>query len=76
MNYYGGDKAREYVFQNDMIHQMVYSGWSLGTPDKYNRKLALYSEDLLTFVKYTQFGQLQKLCMIYPKDSYINFIER
>ena len=44
----------EQVFQNDMIAQMVASGWQLGTPKGYNRDLAIYTEDLIGFVKDTQ----------------------
>tara|TARA_R110000868_G_scaffold258137_14_gene515463 strand:- start:4346 stop:7618 length:3273 start_codon:yes stop_codon:yes gene_type:complete len=76
MNYYGGDKAREFIFQNDMIRQMVANGWVLGNPEKYDRKLALYSEDLLTFVKGTQDEQWQKFCKVYPSDTDKKFLER
>ena len=48
------DTTKESVFQNDMIEQFVANGWLLGTPEKYNRELALYEEDLLGFVKETQ----------------------
>ena len=54
------DAARESVFQNDMVKQLVSNGWLLGMPEKYNRELALYEEDLLGFVKETQDGQWQK----------------
>ena len=30
---YGGDKSTEFVFQNDMIEQMVKNGWQLGKPE-------------------------------------------
>ena len=51
---YGGDKSTEYIFQNDMIRQMLANGWLLGNPKNYNRELALYSEDVLGFIKETQ----------------------
>ena len=50
----GGGKANEFIFQNDMISQLVANGWLLGKPESYNRKLALYEEDVLGFVKETQ----------------------
>ncbi|MGJ8641145.1 MAG: hypothetical protein ACSHYA_17270 [Opitutaceae bacterium] len=40
------DKANELTFQNDMIEQLVADGWLLGTPDGYNRELALYEEEV------------------------------
>jgi type I restriction enzyme R subunit len=48
--------ASEFAFQNEMIQQLVANGWLLGKPEHYNRELALYSEDLLGFVKDTQDG--------------------
>ena len=29
---YGGDKSTEFVFQNDMIQQLLANGWLLGDP--------------------------------------------
>lgn len=76
MSYYGGDKAREYVFQNDMISHLLANGWLLGKPENYNRELALYSEDLLGFVKETQDAQWQQYCKIYPNDTEKKFLEK
>ena len=76
MSYYGGDKSTEFVFQNDIIQQMLDNGWKLGKPDNYNRELALYSEDLLGFVKDTQDEQWQKFSKLYPNDTDKKFLER
>ena len=76
MSYYGGDKSTEFVFQNDIIQQMLNNGWKLGNPDNYNRELALYSEDLLGFIKDTQNEQWQKFCKLYPNDTDKKFLER
>ena len=46
--------SKEAAFQQDMIDQMVAGGWKLGDPAKYDRKLALYTEDCLQYVKTTQ----------------------
>jgi len=59
-----------------MIRQLVANGWLLGKPEGYNRELALYSEDLLGFVKATQDEQWQKFCKLYPNDPEQKFIER
>ena len=67
-------KAQERVFQDEIIQQMVANGWQLGSPAGYNRKLALYEEDLLGFVKDTQEAQWQKYCMPYPQDPERHFL--
>jgi len=73
---FGGDKSCEFVFQNDMIQQMLDNGWKLGQPQNYNRELALYSEDLMGFVKDTQDSQWQKFCKLYPNNTEQKFLER
>jgi type I restriction enzyme R subunit len=70
------DKAKETVFQQDMIDQLVSNGWLLGKPENYNRKLALYEEDLLGFVKETQDLQWQKFEKLYPHSPEQKFCER
>jgi len=72
----GSGKANEFIFQNDMIGQLVENGWLLGKPENYNRELALYSEDLLGFVKDTQDVQWQKFCKLYPNNPEQKFLER
>jgi len=76
MSFFGGGKANEFTFQNDMIRQLVANGWLLGSPEKYNRELALYAEDLLGFVKETQDNQWQKYCKLYPSNPEQKFLER
>jgi len=69
-------KANESIFQNDMINQLVANGWLLGKPENYNRKLALYEEDVLGFIKDTQEAQWQKFCALYPNNPEQKFLER
>jgi len=69
-------KANELTFQNDMIRQLKDNGWLFGTPEKYNRELALYEEDLLGFVQDTQDEQWQKFCKLYPNNPEQKFVER
>jgi type I restriction enzyme R subunit len=76
MSVLGVSKSRESVFQDDIISQMIANGWLLGTPDGYNRDLALYEEDVLGFVKETQDGQWQKYCKLYPQNPDKHFLER
>ncbi len=70
------DKTNEFTFQSDMISQMLANGWVLGQPEKYNRELALYSEDLLGFIQETQDVQWQKFCKLYPNDTEKTFLDR
>ncbi|MBC2704688.1 type I restriction endonuclease [Desulfobacula sp.] len=76
MSLFGGDKANEFTFQNDMIKQLLANGWLLGKPENYNRELALYPEDLLGFVQDTQDAQWQKFCKLYPNTPEQKFLER
>lgn len=66
----------EQVFQNDMIVQMVASGWQLGTPAGYDRDLAIYTEDLIGFVKDTQDAEWQKHVKNYPNDPEAKLLAR
>ena len=64
------------MFQNDIINQLITNGWLLGQPENYNRKLALYEEDIIAFVKNTQDAQWQKFCTLYPNNPEQKFLER
>jgi len=70
------DQGKEYVFQNEIIQQLLAQGWLLGKSENYNRELALYPEDLLSFVQETQEAQWQKFCQLYPTNSEQKFLER
>jgi hypothetical protein len=54
----------------------VERGWLLGEPAKYDRKLALYTEDCLAFVKNTQPKAWEKYQKLYPNDPEKAFITR
>lgn len=69
-------KAREIVFQDEMIAQMVAACWQLGTPAGYDRELAIYTEDLIGFVKDTQDGEWQKHVKNYPSNPEQKLLER
>ena len=69
------DQATERIFQDDIIRQLQANGWLLGSPDKYNRELALYPEDALGFVQETQDAQWQKFCANHPKDAEQKFLQ-
>lgn len=69
-------KARENIFQNEMIEQMVADGWLLGSPAGYYRDLAMYPEDLVGFIKDTQDAEWQKHVKNYPNDPEGKLLER
>nr|WP_319947068.1 DEAD/DEAH box helicase family protein [uncultured Shimia sp.] len=69
-------KAKEIIFQDEMIAQMVAAGWQLGTPAGYDRELAIYTEDLIGFVKDTQDAQWQKHVKNYPNDPEQKLLDR
>jgi len=70
------EKANELTFQNDIIQQLLNNGWLLGKPENYDRKRALYAEDVLGFVQETQDEQWQKFCALYPNDPQAVFLDR
>ncbi len=61
--------TRELQFQNDILDQMQSNGWLLGQSNKYNRELALYPEDVETFIKQSQPDQWEKLSQQYPSTD-------
>lgn len=70
------DKSCEYKFQADIIKELLDGGWLLGSPEKYDRKRALYPEDLLGFIQETQDAQWQKYCKLFPNDPEAKFLDR
>jgi type I restriction enzyme R subunit len=69
------DQSAERQFQNDIIEQMLANGWQLGRPEDYNRELALYSEDVIGFIKDTQDAQWQKFQTLYPNNAEQKLLE-
>ena len=63
------DAAQEKVFQDDILDQMQSQGWLLGKSNKYNKALALYPEDVISFVKATQPEQWDKLAQHFPETD-------
>jgi len=70
------DPTKELTFQNEVIAQMVAGGWKKGNPEKYDRDLALYPEDVLGFVKESQPEEWKKFCGLYPNNPEQKFLER
>ena len=55
---------------------MVAGGWQLGNPLGYDRKLALYTDDCLQYVKTTQPKMWEKYTKLYPSNPEQAFIEK
>ncbi|MGB7343037.1 MAG: DEAD/DEAH box helicase family protein [Pirellulaceae bacterium] len=68
--------SKEAAFQADIIDQMVAGGWKLGDPAKYDRKLALYTDDCLQYVKTTQPKTWEKYGKLYPAGPEQAFIDK
>ena len=68
--------SKEAAFQQDIIDQMIEGGWKLGAPAKYDRKLALYTEDCLQYVKTTQPKTWEKYEQLYPANPEQAFIDK
>ncbi len=59
------DKARENVFQQAIVTDLVGQGWLEGKSEHYDRVLALYPEDLVGYVRNTQPEALEKITKFY-----------
>lgn len=59
----------ELTFQDDVIAQMQSGGWLIGESDKYDRELALYPEDLISYAKNTHPEAWKKLESHYGTDT-------
>lgn len=68
--------SKEAAFQADIIDHMIAGGWKLGDPAKYDRKLALYTEDCLEYVKTTQPKTWEKYEKLYPSNPEQAFIDK
>ncbi|KAA1258922.1 Type I restriction enzyme R protein [Rubripirellula obstinata] len=68
--------SKEAAFQQDIIDQMVAGGWKLGDPAKYDRRLALYTDDCLQYVKSTQPKMWEKYTKLYPAGPEQAFIDK
>ncbi len=59
------DKAKELVFQQAIIQDLVADGWLEGKAEHYDRELALYPDDLLDWLRDTQPEAIAKLSKFY-----------
>ncbi|OOZ45824.1 restriction endonuclease subunit R [Solemya velum gill symbiont] len=70
------DKARESVFQQAIVDDLTGHGWLEGKSEYYHRGLALYPEDLISYVRNTQQEALAKLTKFYGDKVEQKLLER
>ncbi len=60
--------SKEAVFQQDIIAAMTAEGWLTGPANGYDRRSALYTEDLLAYIKDAWPERWEKFSKSNPKD--------
>ncbi|MDR5862438.1 DEAD/DEAH box helicase family protein [Halomonas campisalis] len=68
--------SREARFQQDIIDAMVVGGWKAGQASGYDRASALYTEDLLGYVKEAWPERWEKFCKANPQASESVFVQK
>lgn len=68
--------SREARFQQDIIDAMVTGGWKAGTASGYDRTSALYTEDLLGYVREAWPERWEKFCKANPQAPEQLFVQK
>jgi len=63
------DKHKEIVFESEIVTYLIQYGWLEGQDNHYNKKLAIYPEDLVGFIQDTQPKALEKLSKFHNGDT-------
>lgn len=63
------EKGREDIFQKNIIEELLRDGWLIGESSEYDKKRALYPEDVIGFVQETQPEQWEMFQKLYPNDT-------
>ncbi|MEN9936829.1 MAG: hypothetical protein RLZZ387_3408 [Chloroflexota bacterium] len=69
-------KHRERTFEDEVVAHLTANGWREGTPDGYDRALALYPEDVLGWLEDTQPAELAKLQKTHNGTTYQVVLKR
>ena len=64
----------EQIYVKECIKKMKINGWNIGQTSDYNKKKALYINDIFEFIEQTQKKEWKKLISLYPKDYKERFI--
>lgn len=70
------DKARESIFQRAIADYLTGHGWVEGSPDRYDRTLALYPEDLINYIRQTQPEVIERLTKFYHEQTEAMLLKR
>ncbi len=70
------DKAREIVFQQAIVDDLTANRWLEGKTERYDRELALYPDDLLTYIYETQPEAVKKLTKFYHDKADLMILKR
>jgi type I restriction enzyme R subunit len=68
--------SKEAQFQQDIIDAMASGGWKVGTASGYDRTSALYTEDLIGYVKEAWPERWEKFCKANPQASEQVFVQK
>jgi len=68
--------SRESRFQQDIIESMVSGGWKAGAASGYDRTTALYTEDLLGYVREAWPERWEKFCKANPQAPEQVFVRK
>lgn len=55
------DKHKESKFETEIVEYLTSKDWIEGTSSGYDKKLALYTEDLISYIKNTQSDAYEKM---------------
>jgi type I restriction enzyme, R subunit len=68
--------SKEAQFQQDIIDAMVVGGWQAGVASGYDRASALYTEDLLGYVREAWPERWEKFCKANPQAPESVFVQK
>ena len=63
------NKHKEIIFEEEIVEYLTKHDWVEGHDSGYDKELALYPEDLLAFVKTTQYEQYEKYAKRHAGDT-------
>jgi type I restriction enzyme R subunit len=68
-------KHKENVFETEIVESLCSGEWTEGESKGYDKELALYTEDVIAFVKNTQPEQYEKFQKRHAKDTNIALVK-
>ncbi len=62
-------KHKEIVFETEIVQYLTSNDWVEGNSEGYDKALALYPEDVVSYIKTTQPEAYEKFAKRYAKDT-------